>query len=106
MKPFLLFALFFGTALNTISGAPKPMLETPDYVIIEEQVVLLYPTNYMSALYVKAELLDGSGNVQATKMTQPGRPVSFIRNDATHSVRSTYHMDSGQEIIIVDEIPE
>lgn len=103
MKKLLFFALLFCTTLG-ITSAHSINQDQPDYVIIEDQLILLTPNNYMSAQYVYAELLDANGNVQASTTTTPGRTVSFVKNDASTRVRSTYYMDGGQQNIIIDLI--
>ncbi len=103
MKQLLLFALLLSATYSSLS-AHSMLQDKTGYVIIEDQIILLTPNNYMSAQYVLAELVDVNGNVQASAVTTPGRTVSFLGNDASQKVRSTYYMDGGQQNIIIDLI--
>ncbi len=103
MKKLLLFALLIGASFTQGSSTPHA---APDFIIVTDGVVYLTADVYMTAQYVRVELLDFNGRIQASTVTSAGSTVSFPWNDMSHAVRSTYHLDSWLEIIIVDEIPE
>lgn len=100
MKQLFFIALFVSAGLSLRSATLAP---APDFVVITDGVVYLTANEYMSATYVTVSLLDKNGNVQATATTSAGGTVAFTLNNASRKVRSVYHMDSGQEFVIMDE---
>ncbi len=101
MKRLLLFVLLIGASFTQGSSTPQA---APDFIIVTDGVVYLTADVYMTAQYVRVELLDVNGRTQASAITSAGSTVSFLLNDVSHAVRSTYHMDSGLEYVIVDEL--
>ena len=83
MKQVLLFAFLFCASFSIAFAAQKSNQDAPEYIIIEDMVVLVTANEYMSAQYVVVSILDSNGNVQASATTQPGRTVTFSRTITT-----------------------
>ena len=75
-----------------------------DFVVITDGVVYLTANSYLNAQSVDVELLNASQGVQASTSTQAGNTVSFTLLASSKYLRSTYHIDRGDYIVITDII--
>lgn len=102
MKKFLFLMLFVFLGFSAVQSATTSMRVAPDFIIIDN-VVTLTANVYMNAQYVKVELLDGNGRVQASATVAAGSNVSLTMNDATRKLRSTYHINDGLEYLVIED---
>ena len=94
----LLLLFFVGTSFANPSKQ--------DFIIIDDIIIYVTANDYSTVHQVTVELLDGNENVQAFTTTQFGNTVSFTLQQDSKFVRTTYRVDGGSSIIILDIIKE
>lgn len=104
MKHLLLFALLILSSFSPVMGNAKATTVAPDYIVIEDNLIMLTADVYMDASSVSVVLLDVNGSVQASAVTTPGRTVTFTGNDASQKVRSTYNLGAAGYVVIEDAV--
>ena len=98
MKKILLFA--FLSFITVTSVTSKNLNQA--YVVVEDDIILCSPNEHMDARSVRVDLLANDGSIQATAYTIPGGSVSFVRNETSSRVKSTYQFEDSEPAIIID----